>query len=212
MIECQRENLGSLCWESSFCDECRIISKKMWVLACGCWISCYLLFGFLLSSFELSRWRVFDLWIASFHKRVRDLDIDVRNSQISKAELDERLWSIMTVTPRDGESYVRESLRGSGWRIQCCRILERLQTIETVGRAARKSRAIRRSVYNMHALNWLRNNSSVQSSFNDTRSNFAPGYPGLAKINELILSYNKLGTISCCFMLNVIPNKVRKNE
>ena len=29
---------------------------------------------------------------------------------------------------------------------------------------------------------------------------------------EALFSYNKLGTISCCFMWNVIPNKIRKNE
>ena len=52
----------------------------------------------------------------------------------------------MAVTPRAGESYIRGSLRGSGVRIQRWRIRERLQAIDPVGRAARRSSAIRRRV------------------------------------------------------------------
>lgn len=48
-------------------------------------------------------------------------------SEISNTELDELLKSITTITPRDGENYIRGSLRGSGVRIQPWRIRERLQ-------------------------------------------------------------------------------------
>ena len=55
---------------------------------------------------------------------------------MSNTELDELLKSIMAVTPRAGESYIRGSLRGYGVRIQRWRIRERLQAIDPVGRAA----------------------------------------------------------------------------
>ena len=60
------------------------------------------------------------------------------------AELDERLSSIMAVTPRAGESYISGSLIGSGLRIERWRIRERLQATDAVGKAARRSRTIRR--------------------------------------------------------------------
>ena len=74
---------------------------------------------------------------------------------MSNTELDELLKSIMAVTPRAGESYIRGSLRGYGVRIQRWRIIERLQAIDPVGRAARRSSRIRRRVYNVFAPNCL---------------------------------------------------------
>lgn len=91
----------------------------------------------------------------TLYRRVREFDIDGSFSEISNTELDELLKSIMAVTPRAGESYIRGSLRGSGVRIQRWRIRERLQAIDPVGRAARRSSAIRRRVYNVRAPNCL---------------------------------------------------------
>ena len=65
----------------------------------------------------------------TLYGRVREFDIDGSFSEISNTELDELLKSIMAVTPRAGESYIRGSLRGSGVRIQRWRIRERLQAI-----------------------------------------------------------------------------------
>lgn len=76
-------------------------------------------------------------------------------SEISNTELDELLKSITTITPRDGENYIRGSLRGSGVRIQPWRIRERLQAIDPMGRAARRSSTIRRRMYNVRAPNCL---------------------------------------------------------
>ena len=56
------------------------------------------------------------------YRRVREFDIDGSFSEISNTELDELLKSIMAVTSRAGESYIRGSLRGSGVRIQRWRI------------------------------------------------------------------------------------------
>ena len=79
----------------------------------------------------------------TLYRRVREFDIDGSFSEISNTELDELLKSIMAVTPRAGESYIRGSLRGSGVRIQRWRIRERLQAIDPVGRAARRSSGVR---------------------------------------------------------------------
>ena len=65
----------------------------------------------------------------TLYRRVREFDIDGSFSEISNTELDELLNSIMAVTPRAGESYIRGSPRGSGVRIQRWRIRERLQAI-----------------------------------------------------------------------------------
>ena len=59
------------------------------------------------------------------------------------------------MTPWAGESYIRRSLRGSGLRIQRWRIREKLRAVDPVGRAARRSCAIRRRVYNVRAPNCL---------------------------------------------------------
>ena len=91
----------------------------------------------------------------TLYRRVQEFDIDSRFSDLSNTELDELLKSILAVTPRAGESYIRGSLRGSGLRIQRWRIRERLRAIDPVGRAARRSCAIRRRVYNVRAPNCL---------------------------------------------------------
>ena len=91
----------------------------------------------------------------TLYRRVREFDIDGNFSEISNTELDELLKSIMAVTPCAGESYIRGSLRGSGVRIQRWRIRERLQAIDPVGRACRRSSAIRRRVSNVRAPNCL---------------------------------------------------------
>ena len=91
----------------------------------------------------------------TLYRRVQEFDIDGRFSDLSNTELDELLKSILAVTPRAGESYIRGSLRGSGLRIQRWRIRERLRAIDPVGRAARRSCAIRRRVYNVRTPNCL---------------------------------------------------------
>ena len=47
----------------------------------------------------------------TLYRRVREFDIDGSFSEISNTELDELVKSIMAVTPRAGESYIRGSLR-----------------------------------------------------------------------------------------------------
>ena len=89
----------------------------------------------------------------TLYRRVQEFDMDGSFSEISNTELDELLKSITTITPRDGENYIRGSLRGSGVRIQPWRIRERLQAIDPVGRAARRSSTIRRRMYNVRAPN-----------------------------------------------------------
>jgi len=91
----------------------------------------------------------------TLYRRVQEFDIDGRFSDLSNTELDELLKSILAVTPRAGEGYIRGSLRGSGLQIQRWRIRERLRAIDPVGRAARRSCAIRRRVYNVRAPNCL---------------------------------------------------------
>lgn len=91
----------------------------------------------------------------TLYRRVQEFDIDGKFSDVSNTELDEMLKSIMALTPRAGESYIRGSLRGKGVRIQRWRVRERLQAIDPVGRATRRSQAIRRRVYNVRAPNCL---------------------------------------------------------
>lgn len=92
----------------------------------------------------------------TLYRRVQEFYMDGSFSEIqSNTELNELLKSIMTVTPRAGESYIRGSLKGSGVRIQRWRIRERLQAIDPVCRAARRSNVIRRRAYNVRAPNCL---------------------------------------------------------
>lgn len=91
----------------------------------------------------------------TLYRRVQEFEIDSKFSDLSDNDLDELLKSIIALTPRAGESYVRGSLKGSGVRIQRWRIRERLNSIDPVGRATRRSSAIRRRVYNVRVPNCL---------------------------------------------------------
>lgn len=91
----------------------------------------------------------------TLYRRVQEFYMGGSFSEISNTELDELLKSITTITPRAAKSYIRGSLRGSGVRIQRWRIRERLQAINPVGRAARRSGAIRGRVYNVRVPNCL---------------------------------------------------------
>ena len=89
----------------------------------------------------------------TLYRQVREFDIDGSFSEMLNTELDKLLKLIMAVTLCAGESYIRGSLRGSGVRIQRWRIRERLQAIDPVGRACRRSSAVWRRVYNVRAPN-----------------------------------------------------------
>ena len=91
----------------------------------------------------------------TLYRRVQEFEIDGKFSDLSDNDLDELLKSIRALTPRAGESYIRGSLKDSSVRIQRWRIRERLNSIDPVGRATRRSSAIRRRVYNVRAPNCL---------------------------------------------------------
>ncbi len=91
----------------------------------------------------------------TLYRRVEEFGVNEQFANISNVELDELLRNIMALTPRAGESYIRGSLRSRGIRIQRWRVRERLKVLDPVGRAARRSRAIQRRVYNVLAPNCL---------------------------------------------------------
>ena len=91
----------------------------------------------------------------TLYRRVQDYGIHGTFSDISNTELDKVLREILSITPRAGESYIRGSLRSKGILVQRWRVRERLQIIDPIGRAARKSQAIQRRVYNVPAPNCL---------------------------------------------------------
>ena len=91
----------------------------------------------------------------TLYRRVEEFGVNEQFANISNVEPDELLRNIMALTPRAGESYIPGSLRSRGIRIQRWRVRERLKILDPVGRAARKSRAIQRRVYNVLAPNCL---------------------------------------------------------
>ena len=91
----------------------------------------------------------------TLYRRMEEFGINEQFLNISNVELDELLRNVMALTPRAGESYIHGSLRSRGIHIQCWRVRERLDILDPVGRAARRSHAIQRRVYNVLAPNCL---------------------------------------------------------
>ena len=91
----------------------------------------------------------------TLYRRVEGFGINEQFSNITNVELDELLRNVMALTLRAGESYIRGSLRSRGIHIQRWRVRERLNILDPVGRAAGRSRAIQRRVYNVLTPNCL---------------------------------------------------------
>eukprot|EP00794_Sanderia_malayensis_P021084 gene21084-23141_t len=91
----------------------------------------------------------------TLYRRVAKFDLNQRFTAIPDQDLDQLLRSIIGLTPRAGETYIRGSLRSRGINVERRRVRERLQKIDPIGRAERRSLAIQHRVYNVPAPNCL---------------------------------------------------------
>ncbi len=92
---------------------------------------------------------------STLYRRVAKFDLNHRFTVIPDQDLDQLLRSIIVLTPRAGEMYIRGSLRSRGINVERRRVQERLQEIDPIERAERRSLAIQRRVYNVPSRNCL---------------------------------------------------------
>ena len=92
---------------------------------------------------------------STLYRRVNEFNLNQNFTAMSDQDLDELLRSIIGLTPRAGETYIRGSLRSRGIIVERRRVGGRLQEINPIGRAERRSLAIQRRVYNVPAPNCL---------------------------------------------------------